>query len=115
MNPSEWVGIGGVAVAFASLVRSWFKDHGRAQREAATFMTRAEHDQICKERNERVEKQVDDLRTDMENRYADMENRQERRHAENSATLSAIASTVTGTHRRVDEVLLALVDRSGGR
>jgi hypothetical protein len=111
MNATEWAGIGGVVLAFASLVRSWLKDRASAQREAATFLTRDEHDRICKDRNVRVEKQIDDLREDMEQRYTDMEVRQEKRHEENRSTLDKIETTVTGTHRRVDEMLLRMVDR----
>lgn len=100
MSASEWIAIGAVAVTILGGGIGWLM---RLERRQGTYLTRAEHEQICQDRNDRVEKSIDDLREDMESR-----------HTENREVLSDIQTTVTGTHRRMDEVLLALL-RDGGR
>jgi hypothetical protein len=115
MNAQDWIGLGGVALALVTLARSWWKDKARTERETATFMTRAEHDRICTERNERTEKQLDDIRRDIERRDATAREVQDRMHRQNVAQLNRLESTATGTHRRVDELLLLLADRKGPR
>lgn len=60
-------------------------------------LTREEHERICTERNERVEKQIDDLRTDMRE------------------TFGKIDTGITGTHRRLDDLYRDLINRAGGR
>lgn len=101
MNAGEWIGIGALAVTLLGGGIGWLM---RLERRQGTYLTRAEHEQICQDRNDRVEKSIDDLREDMETR-----------HTENRGVLSDIQTTVTGTHRRMDEVLLALLRDGGGR
>ena len=63
-------------------------------------LTREEHEKICTERNQRVEKQLDELRDGID-----------QRHEENRETLAEIRESITGTHRRLDAFLLR--DRGG--
>lgn len=71
-------------------------------------LTRDEHERICSERNERVEKQIDGLREDMQ-----------RRHEENRANYSKIEETIeagiTGTHQRLDALYRDLMNQRSGR
>lgn len=97
MTVETWIALGVFLVSLIGIAI-------RFERRQGNYLTRAEHERICADRNDRVEKSIDDLREDME-----------ARHTENRDVLNAIQTTVTGTHRRMDEVLLALLRDGGGR
>ncbi len=88
MNVESWIAIGTAAVT----VIGWFI---RLERRLGSHLTRTEHEKICRDRDDRVEKQIGDLRHD-----------QDRRHEENRQTLGEIRDSINGTHRRLDEFLL---------
>jgi molecular chaperone GrpE (heat shock protein) len=106
MNASDWIAIGGVAVGIITLIGTAIERRLRAEREKASYLTRAEHEEICAERNERVEKSIGELREDMERRAQDLRNLQDRQHSENRDTLKEIRNSITGTHKRLDAFLL---------
>lgn len=97
MTVETWIALGVFLVSLIGIAI-------RFERRQGNYLTRAEHERICADRNDRVEKSIDDLREDMETR-----------HTENRDVLNGIQTTVTGTHRRLDEVLLALLRDGGGR
>jgi len=76
----------------------------RMERRMGKALTREEHEHICRERNVRVEKSIDELRDDIE-----------RRHEENRETFDKIESGITGTHRRLDDLYRDLINQKGGR
>jgi hypothetical protein len=90
MSVEQWVSVIGLGLALIGFVV-------RVERRMGGALTREEHDEICKERNARVEKQLDDLRDDIECR-----------HEENRETLSEIRNSITGTHQRLDAFLLRI-------
>lgn len=85
---AEWIGAAGVALTLIGIMV-------RMERRMGKALTREEHEQICKERNDRVEKKFDDLRRDSDHR-----------HQENRETLSEIRDSITGTHRRLDAFIM---------
>lgn len=97
MSIEQWAGIAGLAIALIGIVV-------RLERRMGKALTREEHEAICKDRNDRVEKQINALRSDME-----------RRHEENRDTFEKIETGITGTHRRLDDLYRDLIGRSGQR
>lgn len=87
MTVSDWIAIGGVAV---TIVTGFVAALIRQERRHGTYMTRAEHEKICADRNTRVEKSIDGLRDDME-----------RRHQENRQTQGRIFSRLDSIADRV--------------
>lgn len=67
----------------------------RVERRMGKALTREEHERICKDRNDRVEKQIDDMRGEMRE------------------TFDKIDTGITGTHRRLDDLYRDLINRSG--
>lgn len=67
-------------------------------------LTREEHEQICKDRNQQVESKLDLLRRDME-----------RRHEENRESYDKIETGITGTHQRLDALYRDLLTQRGAR
>jgi hypothetical protein len=95
MNVAEWIAFAGLAMTLLGGLTTVVGRLIRHERRLGMMLTREEHEQICRERNERVERVADDLREDME-----------RRHQENRETLNRIESAVAGTHRRIDSILM---------
>jgi hypothetical protein len=67
-------------------------------------MTREEHERICQDRNARVERQLDELRGDME-----------KRHEENRETFDKIETATTGTHKLIVDLYRDLLNQRSGR
>jgi hypothetical protein len=105
MNAGEWIGITGIAVTVLggglATVRTWVRG---VETELAKKLSSEAHDRICTERNQRVEKSLDDLRDEME-----------RRHEENRATFGKIETATTGTHKLIVDIYRDLLARGGGR
>lgn len=99
MTTSDWIAIGGIAVTILGGGVAWLL---KLQGQLSGKLSRDEHEKICKERNKRVEKSIDDLREDFD-----------RRHEENRETLTEIRNSITGTHRRLDSFLLSRESRNG--
>ena len=97
MNAGEWVAIAGLAVT----VVGWFI---RLERRLGAHLTREEHERICSEQNARVEKSIDDMCEDMDER-----------HAENRETLGEIRDATNGIHQRIDSMYRDILNRGGGR
>lgn len=104
MNAGEWIGIVGIAVtvvgAGLAAVRTWVRG---VEVELAKKLSTEAHDRICTERNETVQRSVDDLREDME-----------RRHTENRKSFDKIETGVTGTHQRLDSLYRDLLNQKQG-
>lgn len=99
MSVSDWLVLGGIAVAIAGGGLGWLL---RIERN---MLTREDHEKICQERNATVQRSVDDLRDDME-----------RRHTENRKSFDKIETGVTGTHQRLDSLYRDLLNqKQGGR
>lgn len=91
---------------------TWFmRWKANVDEKLSKALTEDRHNEICSQRTADLQKSVDRLRADMDSRHT--ENRET--HRETRETLNEIRETVTGTHRRLDEMLLRAIDRSGGR
>lgn len=99
MNVAEWVGVGAGIVTMGGVVAGIMDRIMRGK-----YLTREEHERICKDRNDRIEKTIDSMREDMN-----------QRHKENRDTLNQINVTVTGVHERMDTLYRDLITRAGGR
>jgi hypothetical protein len=76
----------------------------RMERRMGKALTREEHERICSDRNNRVEKQIGELRNDME-----------RRHEENRETFDKIETATTGTHKLIVDLYRDLLNQRSGR
>lgn len=97
MGVNEWVAVGGLALAILGIAV-------RMERRMGKALTREEHEEICRQRNLRVEKSLDELRDDME-----------RRHEENRETFDRIDTATTGTHKLILDLYRDLLNQRGGR
>lgn len=97
MSVEEWIGIAGLLLAVIGAIV-------RMEQRMGKVLTREEHERICQERNSRVEKQLGEIREDME-----------RRHEENRETFGKIETGITGTHRRLDDLYRDLIGQSRQR
>lgn len=97
MNVGDWIAIGGLSVTILGGLVTWVR---RVETRLGQTLTRQEHEAICERRNIEIKDDIDQLRVDSE-----------RRHAENSERLESIATTVTGTHRRIDDLYRDLIPR----
>lgn len=99
MNAAEWVGVGAGIVTMGGVVAGIMDRIMRGK-----YLTREEHERICQERNNRVQRSLDELREGMNER-----------HTENRETLGEIRDTVTGMHERMDTLYRDLIQRAGAR
>jgi hypothetical protein len=97
VNVTEWAAVGGLALTILGIAVRMERRFGKA-------LTRDEHEAICKQRNEHVQKSIDDLRDDME-----------RRHDENRETFDKIESATTGTHKLIVDLYRDLLNQRSGR
>lgn len=97
MSVDQWVALGGLLLMIIGIAV-------RMERRMGKVLTREEHERICKERNARVEKSLDELRDDME-----------RRHEENRETFGKIESATTGTHKLILDLYRDLLNQRDGR
>jgi C4-dicarboxylate-specific signal transduction histidine kinase len=95
VNVETGLAVAGLAIAIIGIAV-------RMERRMGKALTRDEHERICSERNLRVEKQLDDLRDDME-----------RRHEENRETFDKIETATTGTHKLIVDLYRDLLQRGG--
>jgi hypothetical protein len=102
MSLETWIALGGLALTIVGIAVRMEQRMGRA-------LTRDEHERICKDRNDRVEKQLDDIRQDTERRHE--ENRENNR--ETRETLGEIRESITGTHKMLYDFVLKA--HGGGR
>ena len=91
-------------IEFAMLVLAVIAIIVRVERRMGKALTREEHEQICRDRNQQVESKLDLLRRDME-----------RRHEENREAYDKIETGITGTHQRLDALYRDLLNQRGGR
>lgn len=101
MNVGDWIAIGGLTVTILGGLVTWVR---RVEARLGQTLTRQEHEAICEKRNAEIRIDIEQLRDDSA-----------QRHAENSERLEGIATTVTGTHRRIDDLYRDLMRERGGR
>lgn len=97
MTTTEWVEVATLAITVITIIVHVERRMGKA-------LTREEHERICMERNERVEKQLENLRDDMQ-----------ARHKENCGKFDRIEEGINSTHQRLDDLYRDLIGRSGRR
>lgn len=97
MGVNEWVAVGGLALTILGIAV-------RMERRMGKALTRDEHEEICRVRNARVEKSLDDLREDME-----------RRHEQNRGSFDKIETATTGTHKLILDIYRDLLNQRSGR
>lgn len=83
MNAGEWIALGGCVVTVLGGGIAWLL---RLQGQLNSKISREEHERICSDRAERVERRLESIET-----------------------------VVTGTHRRIDDIYRDLLGQRGGR
>lgn len=102
MSVEQWLGLASLVLVLAGIVV-------RVERRMGKALTREEHEKICKERNDRVERQFSEFREEIAHR-----------HEENSAKLDRLADLIERSnesatehrHRMADQIL-TLVEKVG--